>query len=83
MREKGILKHWILRKQGLNNNIGRYRGRPIGNAPAFNDLDSNLNHDIHAAVHRHVAFTATTHCNNPRKLSIVMPKQQDASYLCL
>eukprot|EP00957_Ditylum_brightwellii_P021382 1612506-Ditylum_brightwellii.AAC.1 len=61
MGGKGILKHWVLPKQGLNNNIGRYVGRPDRNAPEFNALDSNLNCNIHAAVHMNVSFTATTH----------------------
>eukprot|EP00957_Ditylum_brightwellii_P059805 4540625-Ditylum_brightwellii.AAC.1 len=52
MREKRILKHWILPEQGLNKGI-RYKNSPPGNAPEFNVLNSNCNCDVRCAIQEH------------------------------
>eukprot|EP00957_Ditylum_brightwellii_P158048 12030873-Ditylum_brightwellii.AAC.1 len=68
MEERGILKHWILPKQGLNKGT-QYKNAPTGNAPEFNALDSSCNRNIHCAVLEHISHTATLQNTDKQKFT--------------
>ena len=42
MKEKDYYKHWILLQLGLNEDIGSYGGRPVGNSPEYMPWDASL-----------------------------------------
>ncbi len=42
MDETGMVKQWIMPKQGLNRDC-RYEGKVVGDCPEINALDANLN----------------------------------------
>lgn len=60
MREKGYLQRWILPELGLNDDIGSYGGRPVGNCPEYMPWDSCLNKDVHETVRRHCVLSRAT-----------------------
>ena len=62
MKEKDILKHWILPKAGLLNGT-RWENSPLGNSPEFNPLDCNLNRDIHEAARLHILLIMSNQMN--------------------
>eukprot|EP00957_Ditylum_brightwellii_P182877 13929998-Ditylum_brightwellii.AAC.1 len=68
MKEEKILQHWILPEQGLNRGM-RYENHVPGNAPEFNALDSNLNHDIHSEVLEHVSYKASLNKTDKQQFS--------------
>ena len=47
MKEKGYYKRWILPELGVNDGIGSFGGRPVGNCPEFMPWDACLNNDAH------------------------------------
>ena len=49
MIKSGIIKHWILSENNLNQHI-KHTNRPIGNSPEIMPLDSNLKKDLHEGV---------------------------------
>ena len=56
MKEKGILKHWLLPENDLNKDT-IYFNRPIGNSPDMNPLDCTLFKDLNEAVKKVLVFT--------------------------
>ena len=51
---------WILPQLGLNDNISRYGGRPVGNCPELMPWDASLNRDSHETVRRHSVLSRAT-----------------------
>ena len=51
---------WLLPQLGLNADIARYGGRPVGNSPEFMPWDASLNRDIHETVRRHCVMSRAT-----------------------
>ena len=51
---------WILPQLGLNDDIGSYGGRPVGNSPEFMLWDASLNNDAHETVRRHCVLSRST-----------------------
>eukprot|EP00957_Ditylum_brightwellii_P176049 13405050-Ditylum_brightwellii.AAC.1 len=80
IRNEGILKHWILPEQNLNKGT-RYKHSLTGNAPEFNALDSNCNHNLHCAVLEHVSHTASLPHTDEQNFSVSTHKHQDRAYL--
>lgn len=60
MKEKDYYKHWILPQLGLNDDIGSYGGRPVGNSPEYMPWDASLNKDAHESVSRHCILSRAT-----------------------
>jgi len=84
MRQRGILKHWILPEQGLQDNdpdLSRYANNPVGNSPDFMPLDTSLNRDMHTDVNRHCMQTVLLPEDDPRKFSLSTPKRGDSAYV--
>ena len=57
MREKGILRHWILPEQGLNKGT-RWANSPTGDSPKLMPMDNNLNKDVKTGLKFHARATA-------------------------
>ena len=49
MTKRGIINHWILPEQGLNE-VSKYINRPVGNSLEMMLLDNSLNKDLHEGV---------------------------------
>ena len=79
MEEKGILKHWWLPKEGVNDWSKEYKNRPVGNSPEMMPLDTSLNRDVHAAVSRHAALTDKMDTDNPKKFARGTPSRLSES----
>eukprot|EP00957_Ditylum_brightwellii_P019142 1442783-Ditylum_brightwellii.AAC.1 len=79
MREKSILKHWILPEGGLNSGTP-YAGCPTGNNPDFNTLDCHASRHIHCAVEEHCTYTAYLKKEDPIKFSMCTSKQLESAY---
>eukprot|EP00957_Ditylum_brightwellii_P204773 15340815-Ditylum_brightwellii.AAC.1 len=69
MEEINIIKHWILPEQKLNKGT-RYKNSMPGNAPEFNALDSNLNHNTHCDILKHVSYTSSSYLADEQKFSV-------------
>eukprot|EP00957_Ditylum_brightwellii_P099400 7572043-Ditylum_brightwellii.AAC.1 len=82
MREKSILKHWILLEEHLNSGTP-YAGQPIGKNPDSNTLDCHTNRYIHCAVEEHCTFTLHLNKDDVRNFSMSEPKQLESSHLRL
>ena len=67
MDKEGILKHWLLPKEGLNKGTV-YENRPIGNSPELMPLDCSCNRYLHDCVNRHVIYTSQLDKNGPKKI---------------
>ena len=52
MKEKGYYDRWILPELGLNDNLGLFGGKPVGNSPEFIPWHACLNNDVHESAHR-------------------------------
>ena len=57
MECRGILKHWILPENGLNNGI-RFAGNPTGNCPEFMPWDNALLKYLVNDVMYHILMTS-------------------------
>lgn len=84
MHKKGYDCLWILPEYDLYSgdlSLKPYRGRPAGNNPELQSLDSNLNEDTHKSIDMHVRITEMLDSDNKRKFSIATPKRGTHAYL--
>ena len=68
MDEKGILKHWILPENGLNDGTN-YAKRPVGNSPEMMPLDCSLFQDLLLGIRSHIIYTGSLDRDDPKKFS--------------
>ena len=80
MEEKGILKHWWLPKEGVNDWSKEYKNRPACNSPEMMPLGTSLNRGVHAAASRHAALTDKMDADNPKKFARDTPSRLSESY---
>ncbi|CAB9530889.1 hypothetical protein SEMRO_3098_G343680.1 [Seminavis robusta] len=73
MEKERIKKHWILPELGLNDKIGKFGGRPVGNNPRDAPADHILNKTHDDVVIRHVAATSHLPKQDPKKFSLATP----------
>eukprot|EP00937_MAST-01D_sp_MAST-1D-sp2_P007113 g7113.t1 len=81
MEEKGILKHWWLPMEGLNDWSKEYKNRPVGNSPEMMLLGTSLNKDVHDSVSYHAALTDKLAIDNPKKFARDTPSRLVKSYM--
>eukprot|EP00957_Ditylum_brightwellii_P181218 13803773-Ditylum_brightwellii.AAC.1 len=77
-----MMRQWIMPQQGLNRGC-RYEGKLVGGCPEMNDMDANLNKDIHVSVCRHVSMTRCLLDIDTRKFSMMTQKKGAEAYLHL
>ena len=85
MKEKGYYDWWILPDLGLNDNLGSFGGRPVGNSPEFMPGDACLNNDVHESARRHCVLSRSTpkrqgNTNNDREFSMATPQLAVLTY---
>eukprot|EP00957_Ditylum_brightwellii_P095359 7264106-Ditylum_brightwellii.AAC.1 len=82
MVETGMMRQWIMPRQGLNRGC-RHEGKLVGGCPEMNAMDATLNKDIHASVCRHVSMTRCLPDTDTCKFSIMLQKKGAEAYLRL
>ena len=60
-------------RKGLNNDLPRYRGNPIGNSPELMIMDCSLNKDLDDELWRHILYTRFLPEEDVRKFSLSTP----------
>jgi hypothetical protein len=95
LRDRGMLKHWILPEYGLNANVwgkganGKwtysavYANRPVGDSPELMPLDCHLNKDARDAVEFHAAITESLDSWDVCKFDQTTPTKLRDAYLRL
>jgi hypothetical protein len=89
MKEKDMLRRWILPQNGLNSaihdkDLKAYSNRPVGNCPENMPWDLSLNKDLKDAVDHHVLITSHLPENDERKFSLSTPKRGVSAFIrCL
>jgi len=79
MEKEGILKHWLLPKEGLNKNTV-YKNRPVGNSPELMLLDCSCIQYPHACVKHHIMYTTQLDKDDPKKFSITTINEARRAY---
>jgi hypothetical protein len=72
---KKYIDRWILPVLGCNDDILRFRGRPMGDFPESMPLDNTLNNDLKASNNTHLIDRVSLDEDDPRKFSLSTPKR--------
>ena len=80
MKEKGMLKHWILPEAGLNANAP-CSAQPPGNSLEINPLDCALLKDLDDGMRQHVLRTHNLPDEDPKRFSLLAPKRLMSSHI--
>ena len=82
---KSYYDRWILPQLKLNDGIGNFGGRPVGNCPEFMPWDACLNQDLHESVRRHCVLSRATlkrqnKKDDQRRFSMATPELGSRTY---